>query len=128
MSCCSQDTGQRSVGVNEVFFHLSLTFASIVMHEARSPSALIGYIGSPNPAHFPEGFDVLARIALLAIAAPRWIIAFAILLAVGETVFGIPVVKSLSAGGFQDPPSPSAHAAQVLADKLRHSDQQLLIL
>ena len=71
---------------------------------------------------------MLARIALLAIAAPRRIIAFAILLSVGATVFGIPVAKSLSAGGFQDPTSPSAHASQVLADKLRHSDQQLLIL
>jgi RND superfamily putative drug exporter len=99
-----------------------------VTHEARSPSALIGYIGSPNPAHFPEGCDVLARIALLAIAAPRRIIASAILLSVGATVFGIPVAKSLSAGGFQDPTSPSAHASQVLADKFRHSDQQLLIL
>ena len=32
-------------------------------------------------------------------------------------VFGVPVAESLSAGGFQDPTSESARAAQILIDK-----------
>jgi putative drug exporter of the RND superfamily len=71
---------------------------------------------------------VLERIALLAIAAPRRIIAFAVLVTVAAAVFGLPVANSLSAGGFHDPASPSARASQVLADKFGQSDQQLLIL
>ena len=46
---------------------------------------------------------MLHRIALLALAAPRRIIAIAALTMVGAAIFGIPVAKSLSAGGFQDP-------------------------
>jgi uncharacterized membrane protein YdfJ with MMPL/SSD domain len=54
------------------------------------------------------GQTLLHRIALLAIAAPRRVIAFAVLLTVVLGVFGIPVAKSLSASGFQDPTSESA--------------------
>ena len=43
-------------------------------------------------------------------------------------VFGLPVAKSLSAGGFQDPASESAHAIKLLTDKFGQSDQQLVIL
>ena len=46
---------------------------------------------------------VLRYIAHLAIAAPRRIIAVAVLVMVGAAVFGIPGIKSLSAAGFQDP-------------------------
>jgi RND superfamily putative drug exporter len=74
-----------------------------------------------------EGRDVLRRIAQLAIAAPRWIIAIAALVMVAAGIFGIPVAKSLSAGGFQDPTSESAKAAQLLTQKFGQSDQQLLI-
>lgn len=70
---------------------------------------------------------MLHRIALLAIAAPRRVIAIAVLVFVGAAVFGIPVANHLSAGGFQDPASESAHAGQLLMDKFRQSDQQLLI-
>jgi len=71
---------------------------------------------------------VLQRIALLAIAAPRWIVAIAALVVVGAAAFGIPVANSLSAGGFQDPSSESARASQLLKDKFRQSDQQLSIM
>jgi RND superfamily putative drug exporter len=42
-------------------------------------------------------------------------------------IFGIPVTKILSAGGFQDPNSESAQAAQLLHQKFGQSDQQLLV-
>jgi putative drug exporter of the RND superfamily len=79
-------------------------------------------------AHSTEGCDVLQRIAQLAIAAPRWIVAIAALVVVGAAAFGIPVANSLSAGGFQDPSSESARASQLLKDKFRQSDQQLSIM
>ena len=58
---------------------------------------------------------MLHRIALLAIAAPRRIVAVAVLVMVACGIFGIPVAKSLSAGGFQDPTSESAQATKLLA-------------
>ncbi len=70
---------------------------------------------------------MLHRIALLAIAAPRRILAVAALLMVAAAVFGIPVAKSLSAGGFQDPTSESAQATQLLTEKFDQGDMQLLI-
>jgi RND superfamily putative drug exporter len=69
---------------------------------------------------------VLHRIASLAIAAPRRVLAIAALVMVAAAVFGIPVAKSLSAGGFQDPTSESSEAAQLLSDKFHQSDMQLL--
>jgi putative drug exporter of the RND superfamily len=69
---------------------------------------------------------VLHRIALLAIAAPKRIVALAVLVLIAAAVFGVPVAKSLSSGGFQDPTSESARAAQVLADKFGQSDMQLV--
>src|SRR3954466_948197 len=70
---------------------------------------------------------VLQRIALLAIAAPRRIIAVAALVMVACGIFGIPVAKSLSAGGFQDPTSASAQATRLLVDKFGQGDMELLI-
>jgi RND superfamily putative drug exporter len=63
----------------------------------------------------------------LAIAAPRRIIAVAILVMVACGIFGIPVAKHLSAGGFQDPTSESAQATKMLVDKFGQGDMQLLI-
>jgi putative drug exporter of the RND superfamily len=70
---------------------------------------------------------VLERIALLAIAAPRRIIAVAVLVMVACGIFGVPVAKYLSAGGFQDPTSESAHATKLLVDKFGQGDMELLI-
>jgi uncharacterized membrane protein YdfJ with MMPL/SSD domain len=70
---------------------------------------------------------VLQRIALLAIAAPRRVIAVAVLVMVAAGIFGIPVAKSLSASGFQDPTSESARGAQLLTDKFGQGDMQMLI-
>jgi RND superfamily putative drug exporter len=71
---------------------------------------------------------MLQRIARLAIAAPRRILAVGALVFVAAAVFGIPVAKSLSPGGFQDPQSESARAISVLTDKFGQSGQQVLIL
>ncbi len=71
---------------------------------------------------------MLQGIARVAIAAPRRIIGFAVLVFIAAAVFGIPVAKSLSPGGFQDPNSESAHAIQILTDKFGQSGQQMLIL
>src|SRR3954447_27001738 len=42
-------------------------------------------------------------------------------------IFGVPVAKSLSSSGFQDPTSESARATQLLADKFHQGDMQMLI-
>jgi uncharacterized membrane protein YdfJ with MMPL/SSD domain len=73
------------------------------------------------------GRDVLQRIALLAIAAPRRVIAVALLVMLAAGIFGVPVAKSLSSSGFQDPTSKSARATQLMADKFRQGDMQMLI-
>ena len=64
----------------------------------------------------------------MAIAAPRRITAVGVLVFIAAAVFGIPVAKSLSPGGFQDPNSESARAIAVLGDKFGQSGQQMLIL
>jgi uncharacterized membrane protein YdfJ with MMPL/SSD domain len=74
-----------------------------------------------------EGSNLLQRIACLAISAPRRIIAAAVLVAVAAAIFGIPVAKSLSASGFQDPTSESSRASQLLTDKFGQGDVQMLI-
>ena len=70
---------------------------------------------------------MLERIAGLAIRAPRRIVAIAALVMVACGIFGIPVAKSLSAGGFQDPTSESAQATQLLVDKFDQGDMELVI-
>ena len=70
---------------------------------------------------------MLQRIALLAIRAPRRLIAIAVLVMVAAAIFGVPVAKSLSSSGFQDPASESARATQLLTDKFGQGDMQLLI-
>ena len=70
---------------------------------------------------------MLQRIAQLAISAPRRIIVAAVLIAVGAGIFGIPVAKSLSASGFQDPTAESSRATQLLTEKFGQGDAQMLI-
>ena len=71
---------------------------------------------------------MLQRIARLALVAPRRVLVVAALVMVAAAIFGLPVARSLSAGGFQDPESESAQATQLLTDKFGQSDQQLVIL
>ena len=71
---------------------------------------------------------MLQRIARMAIAAPRRIVAVGVLVFIAAAVFGVPVANSLSPGGFQDPTSESAHAIEVLGDKFGQSGQQMMIV
>ena len=70
---------------------------------------------------------MLERIARLAIHGPRRVIAIAVLIMIGTAVFGIPVAKSLSAGGFENPNSESQRATNLLANKLHQGDLPMLI-
>lgn len=70
---------------------------------------------------------MLNRIARLAIAAPRRVLAVAALIMVAAAIFGVPVAKTLSSGGFQDPTSESSEAAALLSEKFDQADMQLLI-
>jgi len=70
---------------------------------------------------------VLQVIARLAIAAPKRIIAAAVLVMIATAIFGIPVTKSLSAGGMQDPGSESSQAAALLSEKFHQGDMDMLI-
>lgn len=69
--------------------------------------------------------SLLQAITRLAIAAPRRVIAVALLVMVATAVFGIPVTKSLSAGGFLDPKSESSQAGRLLSDKFAQGDMQM---
>jgi putative drug exporter of the RND superfamily len=71
---------------------------------------------------------VLRRIALMAIAAPRRVVAVSALILVAAAIFGLPVAKSLSAGGFQDPNSESARANQLLAEKFHQGGMPLVVV
>ncbi|MCV7061423.1 MMPL family transporter [Mycolicibacterium vaccae] len=70
---------------------------------------------------------MLHRIALWAIAAPRRIVAVAVMLMIGAAIFGVPVVGSLASGGFQDPTSESARATRILIDTFGRGDMQLVL-
>src|SRR6201995_5579547 len=51
----------------------------------------------------------------------------AFILLVGTAIFGIPVAKSLSAGGMLDPTSESSQAAKLLSDKFGQGDMAMII-
>src|SRR5215217_6948583 len=70
---------------------------------------------------------MLASIARLAIAAPKRVVAGAALILVAAAIFGLPVTKSLSAGGFTDPDSESVQASEILTETFDNNDLQLLV-
>ena len=70
---------------------------------------------------------MLHAMARLAIAAPRRVVALAVLVMIGTAIFGVPVVKSLSAGGELAPDAESSRAAALLAKKFDQGDMSLLI-
>lgn len=84
-------------------------------------------IDGSNRTAAPTGGAVLNRVARAAAKAPKRILAAAALVVVACAIFGLPVTKELSAGGFTDPASESARAAEVLASKFGQSEVQLLI-
>ena len=70
---------------------------------------------------------MLSGIARLAIAAPRRVVAVAVLVMIGTAVFGIPVANSLSAGGQLDPGAESSKASALLSQKFGQGDMTMLI-
>jgi putative drug exporter of the RND superfamily len=86
----------------------------------------------PNPRETKrEGLagkdERVKGIARLAISAPRRVIAVTVLIMVGAAIFGIPVAKSLSAGGDNDPASESWQAARLRSEKFGQGDMQIII-
>src|SRR5215217_5922941 len=74
------------------------------------------------------GQKLLHRIARMAIAAPRRVITVAALLTIAVGILGVPVAKSLSPSGFQDPMAESSRASQLLTDRFHQGDVQMLIV
>ena len=70
---------------------------------------------------------MLHEITRLAVGAPRRVLAVALLVMVGTAIFGIPVHKSLSAGGTRDPTSESSQARQLLSDKFDQGDMAMIV-
>lgn len=71
---------------------------------------------------------MLARIARIAIAAPRRVLVLAVLLAAVIGAFGVPVAQHLSPSGFQDPGAESSRAAALLNQKFGQGDVPLAIV
>ncbi|WP_168991329.1 MMPL family transporter, partial [Mycobacterium attenuatum] len=71
---------------------------------------------------------MLSKMARISLAAPRRIIATAILVMVGTAIFGIPAATSLAPGGFVDPESESARSAAVLANTFHRGDMEMVLL
>ncbi|WP_099023748.1 MMPL family transporter [Mycolicibacterium palauense] len=70
---------------------------------------------------------MLAHASRAAIAAPRRVLAIALLVIAATAVFGVPVAESLSAGGMRDPSSESALAARLLADRFDQGDMAMIV-
>jgi RND superfamily putative drug exporter len=70
---------------------------------------------------------VLTGIARFAIAAPRRVIALALLVMISTAVFGVGVTNSLSAGGGLDPGAQSSQASALLSSKFDQGDMTMLI-
>jgi RND superfamily putative drug exporter len=70
---------------------------------------------------------VLHAVTRLAIAAPKRVIAAAVVVLIGCAVFGVPVAGQLSGGGFRDPESDSARAWAILAGTFDRPEMQLLL-
>ncbi|AQT81495.1 hypothetical protein B1R94_22930 [Mycolicibacterium litorale] len=71
---------------------------------------------------------MLRGIARRIISAPRRVLAIVALAMVAIGIFGVPVAKSLSPSGFNDPGAQSSQAAQLLTDKFGQGDVQLLVV
>lgn len=70
---------------------------------------------------------MLSRIAHLAITAPRRVIAVAVLVMIGAAIFGVPVIRHLSAGGQTDPNAESSRASALLSQKFDQGDLTMVI-
>ena len=71
---------------------------------------------------------MLARISRITLAAPRRVLAAALLLALALGAFGVPVAEKLSPSGFQDPDSQSSRATRALTEKFGTGDVPLVFV
>jgi uncharacterized membrane protein YdfJ with MMPL/SSD domain len=71
--------------------------------------------------------EVLHGIAENAIAVPRRILAVAVLVLIAAAIFGVPVLKNLSAGGGVDPGAESSNAAALLTQKFGQGSTGMVI-
>src|SRR6266581_2582284 len=69
---------------------------------------------------------MLTRLAQLSIRAPRRVLVVAGLIFVAGALFGAPVAKHLSAGGFNDPNAASSEARDLLASRFNAGDPNLV--
>ncbi|HYU65857.1 MAG TPA: MMPL family transporter [Jatrophihabitantaceae bacterium] len=69
---------------------------------------------------------MLTRLANLGIRAPRRVLVVAGLIFVAGALFGAPVAKHLSAGGFNDPNAASSEARDLLASRFNAGDPNLV--
>ncbi|MEI6252695.1 MAG: MMPL family transporter [Mycobacteriaceae bacterium] len=69
----------------------------------------------------------MQRIARLSLVSPRRVLVVVALLTLALAVFGVPVAKSLSPSGFQDPTSESSRASTLLTGKFGQGDVQILV-
>lgn len=76
---------------------------------------------------YGKGVSVLYASARLALAAPRRVIALAVLVMIGTAIFGIPVSKKLLPGGWFDPGAESSQASALLSRKFGQGDMVMLI-
>ncbi|WP_420091246.1 MMPL family transporter [Mycolicibacterium duvalii] len=70
---------------------------------------------------------MLERATAWATAAPRRVVAIAVLVMIAAAIFGVPAAGSLSAAGFQDPNAESTLASRTLAEALGRSDAPLIV-
>ncbi|HEX3816473.1 MAG TPA: MMPL family transporter [Mycobacteriales bacterium] len=70
---------------------------------------------------------MLTRIANLGLRAPRRLLGIAALLLAAAAVFGAPVSRHLSAGGFADPGAASTKANNLLASRFHAGDPNLVL-
>jgi putative drug exporter of the RND superfamily len=73
------------------------------------------------------GRGLLAGLTRLAVQSPRRVLAATVLFLLAAGIFGVPVIKSLPAGGFKDPGSDSSRAAAVLANEFDIPEMQLIV-
>ena len=73
-----------------------------------------------------KGIPVLTRLAQLGVRAPRRVLGVAGLIFVAGALFGAPVAKHLSAGGFNDPNAASSEARDLLASRFNAGDPNLV--
>ena len=75
----------------------------------------------------PKGAGAFTRITRSALADPHRILGTVALITICAGIFGVPVINSLSSGGFEDPGAESSRAADLLTAKFGRGDLQMVL-